>query len=62
MKLSWFYDFWLSVFHIIASCSALGVEELMLQFQNILSIPSLVSKGKKDVYTKNGNSPNNSLS
>jgi len=29
---SWFYDFWLSVFHIITSCSALGVKELMLQF------------------------------
>jgi len=27
------YDFWLSVFHIITSCSALGVKELMLQFQ-----------------------------
>ena len=24
--LSWFYDFWLSVFHIITSCSVLGVE------------------------------------
>jgi len=30
---SWFYDFWLSVFLIITSCSALGVKELMLQFQ-----------------------------
>ena len=30
--LSWFYDFWLLVFHIITSCSALGVKELMLQF------------------------------
>jgi len=32
-KLSWFYDFWLSVFHIITSCSALGFKELMLQFR-----------------------------
>ena len=31
--LSWFYDFWLLVFHIITSCSALGVKVLMLQFQ-----------------------------
>ena len=31
--LSWFYDFWLSVSHIIISCSVLGVKELMLQFQ-----------------------------
>jgi len=30
---SWFYDFWLLVFHIITSCSALGVKVLMLQFQ-----------------------------
>ena len=29
--LPWFYDFWLSVFHIITPCSALGVKELMLQ-------------------------------
>jgi len=28
---SWFYDFWFSVFHIITSCNALGVKELMLQ-------------------------------
>jgi len=28
-----FYDFWLSVFHIITSCSALRVKELMLQFR-----------------------------
>ena len=31
--LSWFHDFWLLVFHIITSCSALKVKELMLQFQ-----------------------------
>jgi len=31
-SLSWFYDFWLSVFHIITSCSALGFKVLMLQF------------------------------
>ena len=30
--MSWFYDFWSLVFHIITSCSALGVKELMLQF------------------------------
>jgi len=30
--LSWFYDFWLLVFHTITSCSALAVKELMLQF------------------------------
>ena len=30
--LSWFYDFWLLVFHIITSCSALGGKVLMLQF------------------------------
>ena len=29
--MSWFYDFWLSVFHIITSFSALGVKELVLQ-------------------------------
>jgi len=29
-QLSWFYDFWLSVFHITTSCSVLGVEEQML--------------------------------
>ena len=28
--MSWFYDFWLSVFHITTSCSALGVKEQML--------------------------------
>jgi len=28
---SWFYDFWLLVFHIITSRSALGFKELMLQ-------------------------------
>ena len=27
---SWFYDFWLLVFHIITSCSVLGVKEQML--------------------------------
>ena len=26
VTLSWFYDFWLSVFHIITSCSVLGVK------------------------------------
>ena len=26
--MSWFYDFWLLVFHIVTSCSALGVKEL----------------------------------
>jgi len=31
--MSWFYDFWLLVFHIITSCSALGVKVLMLQFR-----------------------------
>jgi len=30
--MSWLYDFWVSVFHIITSRSALGVKELMLQF------------------------------
>jgi len=30
IMLSWFYDFWLSVFHIITSCSVLGVKEQML--------------------------------
>jgi len=30
IKLSWFYDFWLSVFHITTSCSVLGVKEQML--------------------------------
>jgi len=29
--LSWFCDFWLSVFHIIASCGALRVKELMFE-------------------------------
>ena len=29
-KVSWFYDSWLSVFHIITSCSVLGVKEQML--------------------------------
>ena len=27
LLLSWFYDFWLSVFHIITSCSVLRVKE-----------------------------------
>jgi len=31
-NVSWFYDFWLSVFHIIMSCSALGVKVLMFPF------------------------------
>jgi len=31
--MSWFYDFWLLVFHIITSHSALGVKVLKLQFQ-----------------------------
>ena len=30
VQLSWFYDFWLSVFHITTSCSVLGVKEQML--------------------------------
>ena len=30
-EVSWFYDFGLLVFHIITSCIALGVKELMLQ-------------------------------
>ena len=29
-EMSWFYDFWLSVFHITTSCSVLGVKEQML--------------------------------
>jgi len=32
-QVSWFYDFWLLVLHIITSCSALGIKVLMLQFQ-----------------------------
>jgi len=31
--MSWFYDFGLLVFHIITSCTALGVKVLMLQFR-----------------------------
>ena len=31
--MSWFYDFWLLVLHIITSCSALGIKVLMLQFR-----------------------------
>ena len=30
---SWFYDFWLSVFHIVTSCSVLGVKEQPLQYR-----------------------------
>ena len=33
LRLSWFYDFWLTVLHIITSCSALGVKVLMFLFQ-----------------------------
>ena len=36
---SWFYDFWLLVFHIITPCSALGVKELMLQFCGSWIVP-----------------------
>jgi len=32
LTLSWFYDFWLLVFHIIISRSALVDKELILQF------------------------------
>ena len=32
--MAWFYDFWLSVFHIITSWSALGVKEWILQFRH----------------------------
>jgi len=32
-KMSWFHDFWLSVFHITTSCSVLGVKEQMLYFR-----------------------------
>lgn len=32
LLMSWYYDIWL--FHIITSCSALGVKELMVQFQS----------------------------
>lgn len=31
--LSWFYDFWLLVFHIITPCSVLEVKQLVLQFR-----------------------------
>jgi len=44
--LSWFYDFWLSVFHIITPCIALGVKELMLQFQ------APVQKRRKTTYLR----------
>ena len=33
LMMLWFYNFWLSVFHIKTPCSALGGKELMLQFQ-----------------------------
>jgi len=33
LMMLWFYNFWLSVFHIKTSCSALGVKELMLRFE-----------------------------
>ena len=32
LYLSWFYNFWFLVFHVITPCSALGVKVLMLQF------------------------------
>jgi len=44
--LSWFYDFWLLVFHIITSCSALGVKELMLQFW------ATVRKRRRTIYPR----------
>jgi len=34
-SLSWFYDFRLLAFHIITSCSALGVKELMLRLHGL---------------------------
>jgi len=39
--LSCFYDFLLSVFHIITSYSALGVEELVLQFCGLSIVPGI---------------------
>lgn len=42
-SLSWFYVFWFSVFCIKTSCSALGIEVLMLQFQ--VPIPLYISHG-----------------
>ena len=33
VRLSRFFDFWLSVFHIITSCSVLGVKEQMISFR-----------------------------
>ena len=45
--LSWFYGVWLFVFHIVTSCSALGVKELMLQ----VWIP--VSEGSYYIYQRN---------
>ena len=43
--MSWLYDFWLSVFHIITSRSALGVKELIVQFHRLL----IVSEEKNDL-------------
>jgi len=43
--------FWLSVFHIITSCSALGIKELMLQFHGLLIFPGTWFSKEKN-YTR----------
>jgi len=50
--MSWFYDFELSVFHIITSCSALGVKELMLQFHGLLLFPGTWFSEEKNYITQ----------
>ena len=46
LKLSWLYDFWLLVFHIMTSCSALGVKVLTLQFW------APVRKGRRSTFPR----------
>ena len=45
--LSWFCDFWLSVFHIITCFSALGVIELMLRFSVLFDSSGYFSQKRR---------------
>ena len=51
VNLSWFYDFWFSVFHTITSCSALEVKELMLQFCGSWIVPGTCPR-REELHTK----------
>jgi len=52
--LSWIYDFLLSVFQIITSCSALGVKELMLLFCGLSIFSGYQVLRREEVHIQEG--------